>query len=111
MKITHAEKLDIISRLIIVPENNLKNFWAKEIKFFNSLYKSFPDFYFWDSVSFSKKLESLLMLDSDYGRSILKKKFLEFNYKIKQPLKIKLGERTGQDFTYKKPKTIKDFLK
>lgn len=111
MKITHTEKIDIISRLIDVPKTNLKNFWGKEIKIFNRLYRQYPNFYLWDSITFSKKFDSLLALESDYPQSIIKKKFLEFNFEIKNKEKIILSNKYGEDFQYnKKPKTIKEFL-
>ena len=107
----HRKKQEIIKRLILVPQINKRPFWSKEIKFLNDLIKIFPNEDFWDKVKFPKQYDSLLFLKSEYGLSLVQKKFLEFSYQPKPKEIIKLGEKTGKDYVFnKKPKTIKDFL-
>ena len=111
MNIKHTEKKNIIKRLLIEPSFQKRSFWSREMKFLNELYKKFPDLSFWELISFEKKYDSLLFLKGEYGLNLLKKKFLEFSYKIPEKAKPVIGEKTGYDYTKpKKPKTIRQFL-
>lgn len=97
--------------MLIIPTQQKRFFWAREIKFLNDLYKLFPNEKFWKLLKFKKKYDSLLFLKGDYGLKVLKHKFLEFSYEIPKSDKIILGEKKGSPYlSKKKPKTIKDFL-
>ena len=62
-------------------------------------------------MKFEQKYDSLIFLKGDYGKKVLKKRFLEFSYKPPEYKKVKISTKTGEDFSYpKKNKTIKDFL-
>ena len=108
----HREKQNIIKRLLIeIPPTNRKQFWPKELKFFNDLYDLFPCNEFWRSIKLSEKTDSLRYYKSEYGLSVIQKKFLEYNYKPKEQEEIILGEKSGEDFISRnKPSTIKQFL-
>ncbi len=111
MKIKHADKKEVVSRLVDVPSKNKRFFWAREIKFLNDLLERFPDIDFWKIVTFPKKYESLLALKGEYGEKTLKKKYSEYNYVIPKVEKIKLGKKVGKDVDFKEKKnTIRKFL-
>lgn len=111
-KLKPTERKKIIERLLIVPKFNKRAFWAKETKFLMELIEKFPDLNFWNKIKLPKKYDSLLALRGDWGKTFLKKKYLDFNYIIPEKQKIKLGDKTGEDkIINKKPKTIRDFLK
>jgi len=107
-----TERKKIIERLLIIPKTNKRAFWAKETKFLMELIEKFPDLNFWNKINLPKKYDSLLSLRGDWGKTFLKKKYLEFNYIIPNKEKIQLGDKFGKDrVIIKKPKTIRDFLK
>lgn len=112
LKILQSDRKKIISNLIKVPESQKRFFWAREIKFLKDLMIIYPNVSFWLNLNFQKKYDSLVFLKGEYGKKVLKKKYLEFNYKIKSEDGIKLSDKYGQDiYVPKKQKTIKDFLK
>ena len=52
------------------------------------------------------------MLKGDWGKEMLKKKYLEYKYVIPENKSYNIGNKTGSDFKVKAPpRTIKDFLK
>jgi len=111
MKLKQNEKKEIVSSLINVPEKNKRLFWAREIKFLNDLYKTFPNVDFWLKLNFKKKYDSLVFLRGDYGAKELKKRFLEYSYTPNEVEKIVIGDKCGKDYDRPKTiKTIKDFL-
>lgn len=113
MKIKQSYKKEIINSLLDVPSKGKRNFWGREIKFLNELYELFPNVDFWLKLTFEKKYDSLLFLKGNFGMSILKKRFLEFNYKPRKVDHINISDKKyGDNFIKtKQPKTIKDFLK
>ena len=81
------------------------------MKALNDLIKEFDNLLFWSKVNFPTTFNSLLFFKKGEGRSILIKKYKEFNYKVPKPKKYNIGKTVGEDRVYKdKPKTIKDFL-
>ncbi len=107
------DKKQVIENLIIVPEKNKRAFWAKEIKCFNELYKTYQNSSFWLKVKFPYKLESINILRSGYYADELKNKYNRFFYKIPKQKKIELinkHESIKQINTYNKPRTLRDFL-
>jgi hypothetical protein len=76
------KKRDIISRLVNIPSKSKRIFWQKEMTLLNRLEKKFDSLDFWSKVELPHKLDSLAVLFSDYYASLLKKKFIEFNYEI-----------------------------
>ena len=101
----------MISRLVIVPKTQKRFFWAREVKFLNDLLENYPSIDFWKKIKFDKQFESLLALKGDYGKRVLKKKYLEYSYVIPSEEKLKIGKKVGKDKKFeKKVNTIKDFL-
>ncbi len=112
MKLKQTAKKEILHRILNIPKTQKRHFWSREIKILNDLFKIYPIEEFWSLVSFEKKYDSMTFLISDYGKKLLKKKFLEFSYVVPKTKTIELGDKTGDDFIIEnKPKTIKDFLR
>ena len=106
-----GDKKKIIHRLIDVPAKGKRPFWAREMKFLKDFMSEYPCLEFWQKVSFGKKLESFVLLKGEYGSSVLKKKYLEFNYVIPEKEEYNIGKKCGEDILINKsPKTIKDFV-
>ena len=105
-------KREIIQRHINEPSSQKRAFWKKEMTLLNRFLKEFPDQCFWSKVSFGEKFDSLAILASPNWKKLVKKKFLEYNYKIPQPVNHKLSDtKEGEDANIRKrKKTIKDFL-
>lgn len=112
MKASPTTKKSIISKIVLVPDNEKRNFWNREFKFLNDLYKLYPDFNFWQLLRFDRKYESMNYFFCDYGKTILQKRFLEYSYVIPEVEEIKLGKKTGKDKSFPfKIKKIKDVFK
>lgn len=103
-------KKDLIKKIVEEPSKGKRMFWAREMKLLNDLMKMFPNENFWQRMTISK-VPSLAMLRSEHGLSKIKKKYLDFNYKIPSKKEIPLGEKTGEDkIISKKTKTIRQFI-
>lgn len=106
-----VKKRDIISRLIPIPKAQKRAFWAREMKMLNSLMEEYKSNEFWQKVRFSQSFDSLSYLLSAFGKSLVKKKFNEFNFKIKPNKKPILKSKIGEDRQVLKTKNnIKDFF-
>ncbi len=104
-------KKEIVLKLITPPSRIKGPFWSREYKILNKLMEQFPSEEFWQKVNFNNGWDSLIILQSDYGKSLLEKKYKEFHYKIPDPPTIVISEKSGEDKTIKpKPKTIRGFL-
>ena len=104
-------KKQIVLRLITPPSTIKGAFWTKEYGILKRLMKKYPNEDFWQKIHFENGWDSLVILQSDYGQSILDKKYKEFNYKIPEYSKIELTDKSGCDKIIKnKPKTIRGFL-
>lgn len=106
----HSDKKEIINRLLNVPEKQKRLFWSREIKTLNILLETYPIENFWIKVSFSNKLDSLILFRSGYYKSELDKKYKRYQYKIPQTPDITLGNKSGEDYIpNKKPQTLREF--
>ena len=104
-------KKEIVLRMISPPKNIRGAYWSREYKILNELMELFPSEDFWQKVNFNQDWDSLLIFKSEYGMSLLKRKYKEFNFKIPNFEKIKLTKKSGRDkIISQKPKTIRDFL-
>ena len=73
--------------------------------------EQFEDFDFWAKVKFSQKHKSLVFFKTADGQKLLKQKYNEFKYVIPDPETLIIGEKVGEDKSYKKKKkSIKQFL-
>jgi hypothetical protein len=109
--VTHTEKKKVIERLVVVPKEQKRHFWSREIKSLNILLDSYPSDFFWQNLSFSDKVNSIIVFRSGYYKEEIIKKYRRFNYKIPPPNNISLGEKSGKDYDDKnKPKNLRDFL-
>lgn len=71
----------------------------------------YPNEDFWQKVTFNKDWDSICILQTEYGKALLDKKYKDFNYKLPKYKKIKLTEKSGCDkIIIKKPKTTRNFL-
>lgn len=105
-------KKNIISRLVEKPKNNIRLFYAREMKLLNELCSRYS-LEFMDIVDFGRKLDSLTYLTSPKLKETLDKKFRAFNFSVdvsRYP-SYDLSEKYGDDLEIiRKPKTVKDFL-
>jgi len=105
-------KKNIITNLVIVPKTQKRPFWAREMKMLNNLLSEFNNDSFWETLSFQTKYDSLAFFISEYGKKILKKRFNEYNYKVPNKPKPKMGDKVGEDKSFNEPPlTIRQFLK
>lgn len=103
-------KRDLIKRLVIEPNKQKRMLWAREMKLLNDLLEIFPNKDFWTKVSINL-VPSLAVLRSEQGLKQIRKKYLEFNYKIPPKVEIPIGEKIGDDrIISKKTKTIRQFI-
>jgi hypothetical protein len=103
-------KRELIKKFVIEPDKQKRIFWAREMKLLNDLLEIFPNTEFWQRTTI-EKVPSLAILRSGFGLERIKKKYIEFNYKIPPKIEIPLGEKSGEDKIFsKKPKTIRQFI-
>lgn len=104
-------KKQILLNLITPPKTIKGAFWSREYKILKKLMEDYPDETFWQKIHFKNDWDSIVILQSPYGKSLLDKKYKEFNYKIPEYKKIELTNKSGCDMIInRKPKTIREFL-
>jgi len=109
--VAKLNKKQILLNLITPPKSIKGAFWTREYKVLKSLMSEYPDENFWQKVKFNMGWDSICILQTEYGKSLLTKKYKEFHYKIPRYKKIKLTEKLGDDIiVHKKQKTIRGFL-
>ena len=114
-KITpHKRKLNILSRLLDVPEKQKRFFYAREMKFIKILEERYS-LEFLEIITFPKKYDSLAILVSKELKTAMNRKWNNFNFKIDNSKyqEYNIGEKSGQDFIPQKriPKNTKDLFK
>lgn len=101
-------KKQIVLNLITPPKTIKGPFWSREYKILNSLMEQFPSEDFWQKVNFNQGWDSMVIFQSEYGKSLLEKKYKEFHYTIPTIEEIKLSNKSGEDKVIsKKPKTVR----
>jgi len=109
--VAKLNKKQIVLRLITPPKSIKGAFWTREYGILKRLMQKYPNEEFWQKIHFENDWDSLVILQSDYGKSLLDKKYKEFNYKIPEYDKIELTNKSGCDKVItRKPKTIRGFL-
>ena len=104
-------KKQIVLRLITPPKSIKGAFWTREYGILKRLMEQYPDENFWQKIHFENDWDSLVIFQSEYGKSLLDKKYKEFHYKIPEHTKIELTKKSGCDkVIVRKPKTIRQFL-
>ena len=104
-------KKQIVLRLITPPKSIKGPFWTREYGILKRLMEKYPNEDFWQKIHFENDWDSLVILQSDYGKSLLDKKYKEFHYKIPEYKEIELTDKSGYDIIINsKPKTIRRFL-
>ena len=104
-------KKQILLRLITPPKTIKGPFWTREYKVLKNLMALYPEEEFWQKLKFDMGWDSIVILQSEYGRSLLDKKYKHFKYKIPPREKITLTNKSGDDrIIPKKYKTIRGFL-
>lgn len=104
-------KKQILLNLITPPKTIKGAFWSREYKILKKLMEDYPDETFWQKIRFKNDWDSIVILQSPYGKSLLDKKYQEFHYKIPEYRKIELTNKSGCDkIINRKPKTIREFL-
>ena len=101
-------KKQIVLNLITPPKTIKGPFWSREYKILKNLMEEFPSEDFWQKVNFNKGWDSMVIFQSEYGKSLLEKKYKEFHYTIPTIEEIKLSSKSGEDKVIsKKPKTVR----
>ena len=109
--VAKLNKKQIVLRLITPPKSIKGPFWTREYGILKRLMEKYPNEDFWQKIHFENDWDSLVILQSDYGKSLLDKKYKEFHYKIPEYKKIELTDKSGCDILINsKPKTIRRFL-
>lgn len=104
-------KKQILLNLITPPKSTSGGFWKREYEVLNRLMKQYPDKNFWQKVKFNMEWDSIMILQTDYGKSLLDKKYKSFHYKIPEYENITLTNKSGNDrIISKNYKTIRGFL-
>jgi hypothetical protein len=105
-------KRQIIQKHINEPTTAKRPFWKKEMTLLNRFLEEFPDQCFWSDVNFGQKFDSLAILASPNWKKLVKRKFLDYNYKIPKPTQHELSPtKIGKDANIgRRKRTIKDFL-
>jgi len=101
-----------LMRLVKAPKENKRNFYAREMKFMNTLCSEYS-LEFISIINFPEKFDSLAYLISPKLKRTLMKKFRAFNYKFDNSRyeDYSIGEKVGEDPIIKKKKrNIRDFL-
>ena len=107
-----GDKKKIIERLVDVPINGRRPFWAREMTLLKRLLGQLPDLDFWCKVSFGEKFPSLAYLLTDIGKGQIRRKYNEFSFEIPVAKTYNLGEKTAEDRSIsRKKKTIRSFLR
>ena len=110
----HKRRQAVISRLIEVPKDQKKFFWAREMKLLKDLEARYS-LEFLEIATFPKKYDSLAYLVSEPLKDPMNKKWRNFNFKVDLSKydPIILGEKTGNDYVPvdNKPKNTKELFK
>lgn len=111
LTVAKLNKKQIVLRLITPPKSIKGPFWTREYGILKRLMEKYPNEDFWQKIHFENDWDSLVILQSDYGKFLLDKKYKEFHYKIPEYKKIELTDKSGCDIIINsKPKTIRRFL-
>jgi hypothetical protein len=110
--VKQTAKKNIIERLVEVPPNGKRPFWAKEMTLLKRLLEAYPDLIFWTKVRFREKFPSLAFLLTDIGKAQVKRKYNEFTFEVPNVKQYNLGDKVGEDKVInRKHKTIRSFLR
>jgi hypothetical protein len=103
-------KKNLLEKLVEKPTQNIKEWSIREF----TLMKRLEDAYsleFLNVIDFGKKLPSLAVLSSEWGKTELARRFHAFNYQPPKTEKIILSpEKFGEDKEVKKKQTLRDLL-
>jgi len=110
----HKRRQITIGRLIDIPKNQKRFFWAREMKLLKDLEARYS-LDFLQIVTFPKKYDSLAYLVSKELKDTMDRKWRNFNFKVdfSKYDPFILGEKTGKDYipSDNKPKNTKDLFK
>lgn len=85
-------------------------FWSAETKFLRDLCSKYPH-RFIETLRFPMKVDSLVVLTSDFHKKFIERKYKEHTFELKKEKPITVGdEKLGEKLTIKKKKSIQTFL-
>jgi hypothetical protein len=109
--VAKLNKKQILLNLITPPKSTKGAFWTREYKVLKKLMAEYPDENFWQKVKFNMNWDSVCILQTDYGRSLLDKKYKDYKFVIPECKKITLTKKYGDDkIIALKAKTTRQFL-
>jgi len=110
----HKKRQAIIAKLVDIPKDQKRFFWAREMKLLKDL-ESRYSLDFLEIVTFPKKYDSLAYIVSKELKETMDKKWRNFNFKVDLSKydRYPLGEKSGKDYVHtdNKPKSTKDLFK
>lgn len=100
----------LVERLVEIPKSGIREWIMREYVCLKRLEAKYP-LEFLNIIDFGKKLPSLLVLDSDWGRAELERKYHAFTYKPVEKEQIVIDEtKYGEDIKVEKKKTLRDLI-
>jgi hypothetical protein len=111
-KSTALNKKSFVSKFV---KDTKSLVWPREMKIVNTLYKTFPNDSFWESLELKFKLNSLCWFLSDEGRKFLNSEYKKFKFEPEKPETFELKNnniafegKIGE--TIQAPMTVREFL-
>lgn len=103
-------KRTLVERLVEKPTSNVLEWLKKEYCILSKIENQYP-LQFLDTIKFSKKLPSLAVLYSDWGKKELAAKFHAFNYQTQEHEKLELlPEKVGNDIQVSKKISLRELI-
>jgi hypothetical protein len=103
-------KKNLLEKLVEKPTQNIREWSIREF----TLMKRLEDAYsleFLNVIDFGKKLPSLAVLSSEWGKTELARRFHAFNYQpLPQEQIILSSEKFGKDVEVKKKQSLREIL-
>lgn len=103
-------KVALLNRLVEKPSQGIREWSMREFAILKRLEEVYP-LEFLNIIDFGKKLPSLAVLSSEWGKTELSRKFHAYNYVAPQEQQIILApNKIGEDSRVEKKKTLRDLL-
>jgi len=108
-KKVEIDKRSIVKRLANPPNVAVGQWWGKEMSIFKRILALYPELKFWEKVILPE-VQSMAQFTVEPLKTLVKRKYLEYNIVIPEKVKIEIGETVGEDIIYKKKQTLIGFI-
>lgn len=103
-------KRTLVERLVEKPASNVLEWFKKEYSILANIERQYS-LEFLNTIKFSKKLPTLAVLYSDWGKKELAAKFHAFNYQTQEHEKLELlPEKVGNDVQVSKKISLRELI-